>query len=115
MTCESDGSAALYRVNLVQGSMPIQFTGHAKCSITCPSITEDDLDVINSRATQFNMSHRLISETLRTAQMGEFMWVAQGAWAPEDDSEFELDPGSCTLHSPTHSGWTLDGLHLSYN
>ena len=22
------------------------------------------------------------------------MWVAQGAWAPEDDNEFGLDPGS---------------------
>ena len=36
MTCESDGRAALYLVNLVQGGMPIQFTGHAKRSITCP-------------------------------------------------------------------------------
>jgi hypothetical protein len=47
----------------------------------------DDLDVINSRATQFNISRRLISETPRTAQMGEMMWVA-------DDNEFGLDPGS---------------------
>ena len=35
MTCESDGRAALYLVNLVQGGMPIQFTGHTKRSITC--------------------------------------------------------------------------------
>jgi hypothetical protein len=47
----------------------------------------DNLDVINSCATQFNISCRLISETLCTAQMGEMMWVA-------DDNEFGLDPGS---------------------
>ena len=29
MTCESDGHAALYLMNLVQGGMPIQFTAHA--------------------------------------------------------------------------------------
>jgi hypothetical protein len=57
-------------------------------------VLDDDLDVIHSRATQFNTSRRLVSETPRAAQTGQSAWVASGSWAPEDNNEVGLDPGS---------------------
>ena len=57
-------------------------------------ILDDDLDVIHSRATQFNTSRQLVSETPRAAQTGDLAWVASGSWAPEDNNEVGLDPGS---------------------
>ena len=57
-------------------------------------VLDDDLDVIHSRATQFNTSRRLVSETPRAAQTGDLAWIASDSWAPEDNNEVGLDPGS---------------------
>ncbi|EDR07081.1 uncharacterized protein LACBIDRAFT_328410 [Laccaria bicolor S238N-H82] len=65
-------------------------------------LLNDDLDIINSRETQFNTSHRLVSETPRTTQMGEMMWVA-------DDNEFGLDPGSEWYEEAMEGDVMVDG------
>ena len=57
-------------------------------------VLDNDLDVIHSRATQFHYTRRLVSETRRAAPSGTSAWVDEDSWAPEDDNEFGLDPGT---------------------
>ena len=59
MTCELDGRAALYLVNLVQGSMPIQFTGHAKRSTTCPGFEPGACIYLTASTTKSSQLVRL--------------------------------------------------------
>ena len=48
---------ALHLVNLVQGGMPIQFTGHAKRSITCPGFEPRACKEKQSREPQITVKN----------------------------------------------------------